>query len=512
MKVLRSPARLMVATLLALSSACSDQLVDIDLPDPVTVGGNTGPCPSGQTTAATGITPSAPIVGPVGTTGQLQPVFNCGSMSVTFYSTNESVVKVTTGGSYNIVGVGSGKICITGTTICVDVTGTGSGGNNNPVITGVNVTLLNPNIKFGACVGTNTTASAVVQGSNNPSQSVTWSSSNNSVATVTASGLVMGHGAGTANIVAQSSDPTKSGFATVTVTACDTGGGNNIVVPSHTSLNFTLCPQGYSGTSQPVTLSATYNGAPLAPADTRYSHGSEVIDVTATGVVSPTKLGATTLVLGPKSNTNHFVNIPVTVSNTGCVQQQQSVTVTPTGGTYTVGQRQTFTATVQPAGAEVEWSINIPACAELSPNGLTVSVLMVSACSAVELSARLKTNPQVRGTARFSITSGLVNCTINPTGGTMVNGVYRIQLSQTGRMHVSCSNQFGVSFLPFHDTDNPLVIRVTNGASQTVIDGTTWYTGPWADVFARGRGTAKYIVQARLTDQTVIATMNVEVF
>ncbi|MBQ6569273.1 MAG: Ig domain-containing protein, partial [Clostridia bacterium] len=64
-------------------------------------------------------------------------------------------------------------------------------------------------------------------------RSVTWSSSNTSVATVSSSGVVTGVGEGTATITATSKyDTTKTATKTITVTAKSQGGGTTIYAPA----------------------------------------------------------------------------------------------------------------------------------------------------------------------------------------------------------------------------------------------------------------------------------------
>ncbi|TVR96956.1 MAG: Ig domain-containing protein, partial [Trueperaceae bacterium] len=89
------------------------------------------------------------------------------------------------------------------------------GGTGTPTsVTGVSVTLASVEI----AVGEQTSASATVQGTGGPSQSVTWSTSDSAIATVDAGGLVSGAGTGTADIVATSqADGTVSGTAAITV-------------------------------------------------------------------------------------------------------------------------------------------------------------------------------------------------------------------------------------------------------------------------------------------------------
>src|SRR6266576_5081272 len=100
---------------------------------------------------------------------------------------------------------------------------TGTGGLNSDdlsadatLIASVTVTLGSSSI----AVGETTTATSTLRdwrGRILQNRTVTWSSSNNSVATVSSSGLVTGTGAGTAVITAARAG--KSGSATITVTS-----------------------------------------------------------------------------------------------------------------------------------------------------------------------------------------------------------------------------------------------------------------------------------------------------
>lgn len=68
-------------------------------------------------------------------------------------------------------------------------------------------------------VGATTTLTATVQGTNNPPQTVTWASSDDSIATVNGGGVVTGVAPGEATIAATSLfAPSVSGSAVVTVT------------------------------------------------------------------------------------------------------------------------------------------------------------------------------------------------------------------------------------------------------------------------------------------------------
>ena len=143
--------------------------------------------------------------------------------SVNFYtlSGEDNVVSVNSSGRIAATGTGSDYVVIESNadssvyaSVYVTVT---SSGSSTPTVTSVTVTASSLNLDLN---GTTTgTLTATVNGTNNPSQAVTWTSSNTSVATVSALGVVTAKATGNATITATSQeDGTKSGTCTVTVT------------------------------------------------------------------------------------------------------------------------------------------------------------------------------------------------------------------------------------------------------------------------------------------------------
>lgn len=138
----------------------------------------------------------------------------------TWASSNTSVATVNKYGLVRAIAVGNATITATSTD--------GNGATGTTTINVVNS--VNPATVTGVTVSPNsasldvysnpsTTLTATVTGTNNPSQSVTWSSSNSNVATVNSNGVVTAVGAGNCTITATSADDgTKSGSCTVTVT------------------------------------------------------------------------------------------------------------------------------------------------------------------------------------------------------------------------------------------------------------------------------------------------------
>lgn len=116
-------------------------------------------------------------------------------------------------------------------------------------------------------VNATTTLKATVTGANNPAQTVTWKSSSDAIAMVSAAGVVTGKTAGKATITACSTlASTKCGTAEVTVTA-GTGGGTLTTAKIFFAPSGTTVPTGYTlndGTTNWVTEATAGTATPTA--------------------------------------------------------------------------------------------------------------------------------------------------------------------------------------------------------------------------------------------------------
>lgn len=188
--------------------------------------------------------------------------------SVNFYtlSGEDNVVTIDENGVITATGVGEDYIVIESNAdsnvyASIYVTVTSSGGSS-PTVSSVTVSPSSLSLDLN---GTKTgTLTATVNGTNNPSQAVTWSSSNTSVATVSASGVVTAKATGNATITAISqADDTKSGTCTVNVsdsTVHVTGvtlnkNSTSITVGSTETLTATVSPN--NATDNSVTWSSS---------------------------------------------------------------------------------------------------------------------------------------------------------------------------------------------------------------------------------------------------------------
>jgi uncharacterized protein YjdB len=201
------------------------------------------------------------------------------------------------------------------------------------------------------------------QGRELPNSTVSYSSSNTSVATVSAAGVVTGVSPGTATITGSSSG--KTGSAQVTVTATPVASvsvtpGQPVIAVGAT---ITLTAQALGSSNQPL-LGRTVTWSSSTPS---------VATVTGTGTVTALNAGSTVIfasidgVLGWTNVT--VVHVPVA-----------SVTVSPATSDVPIGQTTTLTATLTDAsgstlsGRVVAWSSNQTSIATVSGSGVVTGV------------------------------------------------------------------------------------------------------------------------------------------
>ncbi len=139
-----------------------------------------------------------------------------GNVSWTSSNTSVATVSASTGSSITVTGKNAGTSTITATYNGVTAQCAVTVSNTAPLVTSVSISPASVELDLS---GTKTaTLTATVNGTNNPSQNVTWTSSNSSVAYVSSNGMVTAKSKGTATITATSvEDDTKSGTCSVTV-------------------------------------------------------------------------------------------------------------------------------------------------------------------------------------------------------------------------------------------------------------------------------------------------------
>jgi uncharacterized protein YjdB len=251
---------------------------------------------------------------------------------------------------------------------------TGPGGSNGVTIT--------PNPDTVA-LGSTVTLHATVDGATG-SPSIFWSSDDETIATVSGSGVVTGVALGTAHVAASSGG--KSGIATVVVTP--PGVASVRVTPN-------LAPIKVGETVHLVAQPLDANGNALSGRTVTWSSDNEsVATVDNTGVVTGVATGTANVTATSEGKTGTAgINVGSAVA--------ASIVVAPTSVTVTAGQTSQLTATVKDAsgsvisGAPVAWTVDKPAVAIVGSTGLVAG--------------------QSAGTATVTATSGAVHVDVPVT-------------------------------------------------------------------------------------------------
>ena len=323
-------------------------------------------------------------------------------------------------------------------------------------------------------IGDSTTLTATVSPTNATDGTYTWSSSNKAIATVDASGKVIGIAEGTATITALANDASgKSATCLVTI---------NAVLPISVSTSAAI---GFVTTDPSQTLTATI--FPTNTTDKTITWTSSNINVATvnakTGEVTPVGIGSCTITVSCNAATS--VNASCVVTVAASVTKVTGITLDNSTLTITIGSTGTLTATVAPANAtdkSVNWISSDPTIATVA-NGL-ISGLKI-------------------GTATITVTtvdgSYKASCTVT-VGAVSVTGV---TLDQTA--------------LLLNETSNPVQLTATVAPSNATERSVSWSSSNTAVasvsssgvVSVQGIGTATITVTT--TDGSKTAICNVTV-
>ena len=254
-----------------------------------------------------------------------------------------------------------------------------------------------------------------VDASGNPlsGRIIGWSSSDNAIATVSATGDVTALASGSVTITASSEG--QSGTATVTVGVVPVATVS--VTPSQSTLTV----------GQTVTLVANpldAAGQPLTGRTVTWSSGSAgIASVSSAGVVTAVAAGSA-VITATIDGVNGLATVVVNPA------PPASVTVSPSSGTLTVGQTVTLGATVRDAagnviaGAMVTWSSSDAAIATVSSSGVVSAV----AAGTATITA---TSGTASGTATITVTNPAVHHIVITPSNPQVKERQTIQLTAT---------------------------------------------------------------------------------
>jgi uncharacterized protein YjdB len=296
---------------------------------------------------------------------------NATNKNVTWSSSETAVAMVEDG---IIIGVKAGNAVITATSVA-DGSKTAT---CTVTVLAAKVPVTSVTLKLSTSIlisGTETLAAVIVP-ANATNQSVTWTSSNNAVATVTESGEVKGLTAGSATITVRTEDASKTATCTVTVSA-------TAVEVTKVSLNKTTTSIVAGNTE---TLSCAITPSYATNQNLEWSSSNATIaTVSGNGEVKGIAAGSAIITVktedGNKTATCN-VTVSAAIAVTSVTLENSSTPLSLTVG----GSPGTLTATVLPATAtnkNVTWSSSNTNIATGSGNGLSCTVTAVSAGSAM---------------------------------------------------------------------------------------------------------------------------------
>ncbi|MGI6710247.1 MAG: beta strand repeat-containing protein [Bacilli bacterium] len=287
------------------------------------------------------------------------------------------------------------------------------------------------------------------------SNAVTWSSSDNTVATVSATGLVNAVGLGAATITATSSVSSSiTGSINIYV--------NEASEPGEITINGNSSVAAGSSTQLMAAFENTYYSSV-----TWTSANNAIATVSASGVVTGVTQGSViiTAMAGPANEYTKTITITVT-AGTG------APTINITGNSSVqVGATAQLTAQVNGGAGNVLWSSSDNEKATVSTTGLVTGI----EAGPVVITATLATNPSVTATFNITVIAG-GSATISISGSTSVNKNSTISLTASASV-----NGTPVSGTIQWSSSDVNIAIVNNGQVYGVEAGTAIITAALAD-------------------------------
>ena len=292
-----------------------------------------------------------------------------GGRVISWSSSNTSVASVDSNGFATALSAGTATIRATSE----GVTGTATFTVSSTVLPVASVTI-SP-ASASVVVGLTAQLSATLRDANGNAltgRTITWSSTNTAVATVSGTGLVTGVAAGSGSVIATSEG--KADTAAVTVTSAALPVASVTISPASASVVAGLTAQ----------LSATLrdaNGNTLTGRTITWSStNTAVATVSGTGLVTGVAAGSGSVIATSESKAD-----TAAVTVTSAALPVASVTISPASATVFVGLTSQLTATLRDAngtvlnGRTVTWASSNSAVETVSGNGLVTGVATGSA-------------------------------------------------------------------------------------------------------------------------------------
>ena len=332
--------------------------------------------------------------------------------AVAWSSSNTGVAIIASGGLATAVSAGTSTIGATLGTIAGSTTLTVTA----PTLVSIAVTPANPSIAKGTAqqfIATGTYSNASTQ---NLTSSVTWASSNPSVATIAAGGLASGVGTGTSSITATLGSVVSPADA-LTVTP-----------PTLVSIAVTPAnPSISQGSTQQFTATGTYSDAStqnLTSSVNWASSNLSVAAVSAGGLASGVAAGTSTITAALGS----IASPPVTLTVTPLALV--SIAVTPANPSIALGTNQALKATglysdgsTQDLTNVVSWSSSSSAVTVSNAPG-SQGVATGASVGSATVSAASSTTPVVTGSTTVTVTAAVLqSIAITPVSPSVVAGL-----------------------------------------------------------------------------------------
>lgn len=310
--------------------------------------------------------------------------------------------------------------------------------------------------------GEKETLTATVAPTNATNKGVTWSSSNNEIATVN-NGVVTAVKEGTATITVTTAEGGKTATCKVTVNAPQTKPVTNV-------------------TLEPNTLALEVNGtekltATVEPSDatnqnvTWESSNPDIVTVEQDGTVRAVSAGEATIKVAAQDGSGQYAECKVTVS--APTKPVTNVSLNKTELELAVGDTEKLTAKVEPSDAtnqKVTWESNATNVATVDNSGKVTAVSEGTAAITAKAGEQTATCTVTVTKADVAVES----VTLNPTTLTLEKG-------STGTLTATVAPQNATNNTVTWSSSNPEVATVANGTVTAVSAGTATITVTTAD-------------------------------
>ena len=297
----------------------------------------------------------------------------------------------------------------------------------------------------------------------NITTSVTWSSSQATVATIKSSGLASAVGPGTATIKATSSG--VSGGASLTVTASISSisiSPSSASLPLGSTQQFKATAHYSNGTTSDVTTLASWASSVVAVATVSNNAGSQ-------GLATSVATGTTSITASYQGHTS----VPAALTVTSAVLV--SIAVSPLSASIALGTSQQFIATgtytdgsTKVITTSVSWISSTPAVATIGASGVAVSGTL----GTTTITANSGSNS---GSATLSVTPAtLVSISVTPLSLSLPKGVSQ-QFTAAG-VYTDGSTQNITSSVQWTSSVPSVVSISTSGNGEGIATGTAQIT------------------------------------